>query len=54
MRAALADVVADLDALNGESAFQRKFASAFSALGFNTFTYVSLDTWAVPLLTVEL
>src|SRR4051812_982049 len=43
MRADLGDIIGDLDSLNNERAFKRKFESAFSALGFDSYTYVSVD-----------
>jgi len=46
MRADLADILSDLDALSTESAFRRKFASAFASIGFDKYTYVGCDTGA--------
>jgi DNA-binding CsgD family transcriptional regulator len=43
MRPDLSDMLSDLDGLTNERAFKRKFESAFSALGFDSYTYVSVD-----------
>jgi DNA-binding CsgD family transcriptional regulator len=43
MRANVGDILSGLESLNGERAFKRKFDSAFSSLGFDSYTYVSVD-----------
>jgi LuxR family transcriptional activator of bioluminescence operon len=43
MQTNVADILSDLDALNSERAFKRKFESAFASLGFDSYTYVSMD-----------
>jgi DNA-binding CsgD family transcriptional regulator len=43
MRANVGDILSDLDTLTSERAFKRKFESAFSQLGFDAYTYVSVD-----------
>jgi DNA-binding CsgD family transcriptional regulator len=40
MRADLGTILSDLDTLNTEQAFKRKFAGTFANFGFNSFTYV--------------
>lgn len=50
MRADISAILSDLDTLNTEQAFKRKFAGTFSNLGFNSFTYVGFkgDSSAGP------
>lgn len=43
MRADVGDILDGLSSLNSARAFEKRFASAFSALGFDTYTYVSVD-----------
>ena len=43
MRINLGEFLSDLDTLNSEHAFKRKFDSACSALGFDSFTYATFN-----------
>lgn len=44
MQSGLAEILSDLESLSSESSFKRKFEQSFAALGFDTYTYVGLDT----------
>src|SRR5690606_29388013 len=44
MCANLATMLSELDTLASERSFKRKFDSVFASLGFDTYTYVSLQT----------
>ncbi len=44
MRANLATMLSDLDTLTSERSFKHKFDSIFANLGFNAYTYVSLQS----------
>jgi DNA-binding CsgD family transcriptional regulator len=43
MGANLANLLADVDTLTSERSFKRKFDSVFAGMGFDTYTYVSLQ-----------
>ena len=43
MRADIGKILCDLDTLNSERAFKRKFYSAWASLGFDSYTYASVD-----------
>ena len=43
MRADVGKILGDLDSLNSERAFKSKFNAAWSALGFDSYTYASVD-----------
>lgn len=43
MNVAIEDVLSDLDRLETEADFSRKFEETFSAYGYNTFTYAGFD-----------
>lgn len=43
MNVAIADILSDIDRLETEEDFTSKFDDTFSRLGYNTFSYVSLD-----------
>lgn len=44
MNAAISDILSGLEALETEQDFHKKFEDTFSGLGYNKFTYASLDT----------
>jgi len=43
MRADVGKILSDLDSLNSERAFKKKFDSAWGALGFDSYTYAGID-----------
>jgi len=43
MRADIGKILSDLDSLNSERAFKNKFDSAWASLGFDSYTYASVD-----------
>ncbi len=43
MRGDVANILSDLDGLNSERAFKSKFNAAWSAIGFDSYTYASVD-----------